>query len=112
MPDDTIVFTWSDAWLLLAISFTSQSKPASLQDIIGAGDAINHAIFTDAELRRGLAKLIAAGYVGQQDQCYFVRGDAADFCRSKVKKARRLSRQRELVEKFLHATPWSRRKNP
>ena len=56
-------FTWSDAWLLLSVALAAERGRATLKDVIAAGDAVNHAIFTLAELRRGFAKFIAAGHV-------------------------------------------------
>jgi hypothetical protein len=54
--------TWSssDAWLLTAACMTGESH-VSLTSLIGAGDALNHAIFTDDELNEGMTKLKAAG---------------------------------------------------
>ena len=49
-------WSWSDAWLLTAAYFTEEN-PVSLRGLIGAGDAINHAIFTDNELDHGLTRL-------------------------------------------------------
>ena len=53
-------WSWSDAWLLTAAYFT-QENPVSLRGVIGAGDGINHAIFTDDELDHGMTRLTAAG---------------------------------------------------
>ena len=47
----------TDIWLLLAISVGGIDGEASYRDIIAAGDAINHAIFTHEELEGGLCRL-------------------------------------------------------
>jgi hypothetical protein len=39
------------------------AKGATLIDIIECGDYLNHSIFSAAELRSGLAKLLAAGCI-------------------------------------------------
>ena len=68
----SIRFTWSDAWLLLSIIHGAQgNRGAGLKDVIAMGDAINKAIFTPQELRRGLAKLTKAGYVTETAARYF-----------------------------------------
>ncbi|MBZ5590008.1 MAG: hypothetical protein LAO05_15750 [Acidobacteriia bacterium] len=56
-------FSGSDSWVLLATGLAARNRGARLAEVIAAGDAVNHAIFTLAELRRGFAKLIAAGYL-------------------------------------------------
>ena len=54
--------TWSssDAWLLTA-AYVTEENPVSLRSLFAAGDAINHAIFTDEEIDHGLTRLEAAG---------------------------------------------------
>ena len=58
-----IPYTSSDMWLLLAVAYSTANRPAQLPDIIGTGDAINKAIFTVQELRRGMARLTTGGLV-------------------------------------------------
>ena len=70
---EPIRLTGADEWLLAAIRSASSSKGASLQDIIAAGDRINHAIFSPAELRTGFAKLLAAKYISEKDGNWFIR---------------------------------------
>jgi hypothetical protein len=59
----TIPYTSSDMWLLVAIAYSTADGPAQLADIIETGDAINKAIFTGQELRRGMARLVTGGIV-------------------------------------------------
>jgi len=55
------VWTWVDAWVLAAIPST---RPGSdLSELIGAMDALNHAIPTRDELAGSLGRLIASGLV-------------------------------------------------
>ena len=102
-----IRFTSSDAWLLLSIAWASRDRGASLKDIIAAGDAINHAIFGPQELRRGFAKLIAAGYVARKRGRYFVRGAAAEFYRSTIVRSRSTYDTLDELKDFLGVTPGS-----
>jgi len=59
-----IPFTESDVCLLVAIAGSRSwlRRGASLYDIIYTGDYLNRRPFSAPELRRGMAKLIAAGY--------------------------------------------------
>jgi hypothetical protein len=66
MNSDEITYNSTDAWLLLAIVYASRDEPATLEQIIDAGDAINHASFTQAELEGGLARLVAGGYIAKK----------------------------------------------
>lgn len=65
-------FSGPDSWLLLATGLAARNRGARLVEIIAAGDAVNHAIFTPAELRRGFAKLIAAGYLRVEGGRFFL----------------------------------------
>jgi hypothetical protein len=47
---------WSDAWLLLSLIYGRE--PLDRQRIRDIGDYINHAIFTDEEVRGGLRRLL------------------------------------------------------
>jgi hypothetical protein len=60
---DGIRLDGSDEWVMAAIRLAEGKAGATLQDVIAAGDAINHAIFTPQELRKGFAELLAAGWV-------------------------------------------------
>jgi hypothetical protein len=63
MSSDNVLHNWSDAWLLLAIIYADKQCGATLDKIIAAGDAINVAIFTQAELESGFARLTRSGFV-------------------------------------------------
>src|SRR5262249_12990301 len=65
-------FLWSDAWVLLALLYAQ--KPAPRERIRAAGDYINHAVMTDAELDGGLARLAAAGLVNNSPTGWVVTG--------------------------------------
>lgn len=67
-----IELTGTDEWLLQAIRAASGAKGATLSEVIAWGDALNHAIFTPAELRSGFAKLLAARYIAERDGRWFI----------------------------------------
>lgn len=99
-------FTWSDVWLLHAVAVAGgDASGASLTDVIGVGDAINHALFTSAELRRGFAKLSAAGFVSERGARFFIEGEAADAWQ-RAFQHQRLGKQRKELETFLGAAPY------
>jgi hypothetical protein len=58
-----VAFLWSDGWLLQAIALAAKDEAATLAAVIGAADAIQHAIPTSVELHGGLHRLTMAGYV-------------------------------------------------
>ncbi|WP_418792307.1 hypothetical protein [Phosphitispora sp. TUW77] len=94
----------SDAWLLLAIIYASSNEPADLSKIIGAGDYINHAIFTLRELKGGIARLSNHEYIKDHGELKFSATDKIlmpynDFS----KKKRRVSAELEFVRKTIGA---------
>jgi hypothetical protein len=62
--DDAMKARWSDAWLLAAVDW---SGGGDLAKIIGAADAINHAIPTDEEIEHSIRILDGAGLVRYSD---------------------------------------------
>jgi len=104
-------FTWSDAWLLLAVAYASRVEGrggkggATLKDVIAAGDAIQHAIFTPAELRRGFAKLISAGYVQADGERFSLVGRASAEYERIERSAAAIEKQFEAIEAFLSSAP-------
>lgn len=51
------------AWLLLALDTAGRRKRPELSFVLGAADAINHAVMTYPEFKRATAVLLAAGLV-------------------------------------------------
>ena len=68
-------FVGSDVWVLLALLYAQ--KPAPRERIRSAGDYINHAVMSDAELDGGLARLSVAGLVSSVAGDWDVCGRAA-----------------------------------
>jgi len=97
-------FTWSDTWLLLAVAIGGgRSGGAELKDVIAAGDMINHAMLTAAELRRGFAKLVAAGHVEERADRFFLTGEAVVACEKALKRSG-LVKSMEYLERFLRVS--------
>lgn len=72
-------FRRSDSWLLHAIALAQGRTGGDLVGIISAGDFLNHAVFTPAEIRSGLARLIAAGHVADCGLKFRLAGKASAF---------------------------------
>ncbi len=106
------MFTWSDAWLLLAVAYASHARepdtsaPASLQDVIACGDAIQHAIFTPAELRRGAAKLLAGGHINVEGGRWSLTPAMASEYRRLTEGVQGILDSQEVLERFLRAAPY------
>jgi hypothetical protein len=58
-------WTWPDAWVLAATSDLAEG--CTLSELMGAADAINHAVPTRDELASALGALIAAGLIEVKD---------------------------------------------
>jgi len=105
MTSDNSHFWWSDAWLLLAIGYSSEKGASSLARVIGAADAIQHAVLTWEEVDGGLFRLGKAGYVT-------VRGEKVGLTQQgraileRLREKTVLKRQDELSI-VLGAPPWT-----
>ena len=65
---------WQDAWVLLAVkSAQGKSQFASREDVIKAGDFINHAVFLDSEIEHALSVLNPMALLSEQSG-YFAVG--------------------------------------
>jgi hypothetical protein len=71
-------FQSSDCWILLGIVWHHPSGPATLADIIGLADAINHSIPTVDELEGALNRLLAADYIARRDEGFIATELALD----------------------------------
>jgi hypothetical protein len=60
-------FQSSDCWILLSVVWRYPIGPASLPDILGMADAINHAIPTLEELEGALNRLLASGHIDRRE---------------------------------------------
>jgi hypothetical protein len=99
-------FTWHDAWVLAAITVAGGRKGSTLREIIASGDVINGAIFAPHELRRGIAKLVHAGYVMSVDGGFAIAGRALSAAEKVPKKASPFAIM-QFFEDFLEADPFT-----
>ena len=99
-------FTWSDAWLLFAVSLAATSGTVTLKDVIACGDGIQHAIFTPAELRRGFAKLIACGHIRHRGETFEVSAGVREILASTRQRRIAMRTLQKRFETFLAAAPY------
>jgi hypothetical protein len=55
------LFEHSDAWFLTSLILLEKWSP--MEEIMMAGDMINHAIFTPSEIEKAIEKLQPFGYI-------------------------------------------------
>src|SRR5687767_1532127 len=65
-------WAWKDAWILAATSLVHQRGGATLAEIIGAADVINHAIPTAGELSRAFSRLVDCGNIQVKNDRYLL----------------------------------------
>lgn len=63
-------WTFTDGWILMSVYLTHGDVGASLNELIGAADAMNHAIPTTGELSRSLTRLATCGILTEVDNRY------------------------------------------
>ena len=66
----SLEWTFNDGWILMSVSLTHGDDGASLDELIGAADAMNHAIPTEGELSRSLTRLVSCGILIEDDGRY------------------------------------------
>jgi hypothetical protein len=69
---------WSDAWVLAAVE---RSDGGDLAKIIGAADAIDHAIPTDEEMEHAIRFLGAAGLVRYSATSMWLTAEGRSLCK-------------------------------
>lgn len=106
-----LLFSWSDAWLILSIALADNGDGASLEAILAVGDWINHAIFTGPELRRGIAKLMHIGFVTESDGRFSLSGEAKAWWTAGKETYKSTRERMKAWEDFLCVTPLARQ-NP
>jgi hypothetical protein len=63
-------WTFNDGWILMSVFLTHGEDGACLDDVIGAADAMNHAIPTQGELSRSLTRLASCGVLSENGGPY------------------------------------------
>lgn len=107
MSDTATEFIWADAWILLSVICSSgNSDGATLEGIIAAGDAINHAVFNYGELDDGLSRLIAAGHVVREHDNFQVSPKVVTAYEHTLQRHGSPMTQIERMQIFLGAKPW------
>lgn len=107
MIESRFKYRWTDAWLLLSIIYGSGARPATLQDIVAAGDGINHAIFNNEEIESGLYRLTYGKWVTESPSGFVPRENTlAAYNAIRLKNLGPHDERKEL-EKMLDAEPWN-----
>lgn len=100
-------FLWCDAWILLATALTRRAGSSSLAAIIGAADAVQHAIVTREELSGAFARLQRAGYLEPDAAGIRLTSAGEALVTEAGQAAAHLHKHQEVLEQILGATPWS-----
>jgi hypothetical protein len=104
---EPIVFEWSDVWVFVSVVFAAVDGKAQLSAVLLAGDGINHAKFVWSELRRGLAKLEAAGFVYDDGEMILLTEAGASFYDEHAGRHRAVDTIRQKLEAALRVQPWN-----
>src|SRR4051812_49385128 len=103
----SIHFLWSDAWLLTAVFYARRAEgSATLPDIVGYGDAVNHAIFNPEELESGLARLVSAGLLLEVGEAFEPAGEARKWYAEFITTNSSNTRSMDFVGEKLRAEPY------
>ena len=105
-----MVYLWSDAWLLQSIVLASSDAPATLAQVIGAADAVNHALLTDDELHGGLSRLTTGGVVVETNGRFAVTSLVPAATITTIRTSG-WQRGRQIAAKFLDAEEWTWQRN-
>ena len=95
----------SDAWLLLAILLASREGSVPLDQIVAAGDFINHAIFNPDELEGGFRRLSAGKFIRERQSKFTVTKKVLDYYESNMTPRRAIFNQLKDMERLLNVTP-------
>jgi hypothetical protein len=103
MNKEKLLFNWSDAWLMLAISVASQRGPATLEAIIAAGDEINFSIFSLEELESGLVRLTEARFVVEKSGAFYPTENVRPYAEKFLSAGLQMDKRLEDVQEMLGA---------
>ena len=87
-----IYFKKSDPWIFLSIAYAAGGQLASLDQIIGTADGINHAIPNDDEIEEGFTHLLQSNLIR-------LRGRKLGLTSSGIKLAKRCTRKSKYLLK-------------
>src|SRR5258705_3275865 len=112
MVKSNIQYYWSDAWLLLAIIYANSGGDATLERIIAAGDAIEHAIFNPEELESGFYRLTKGSFVKEKDGVFSATDKVMKVYAKTTTPRRSIAKEMEDTERLLGAKSYSSVPNP
>ena len=104
-----MTYLWSDAWLLQAVALASQANAATLDEVLGAADAVNHAMPTCDELHGALVRLTAGGVVEEVEERFRLTGRVPADISAALVGGRQSGR--DAASKYLGAEDWSPERN-
>ena len=105
---EATAFCWADSWVLASVAVGGGLKGCQLKDIIAAGDLINRALISPAELRSALGKLIHKGYVRRGGRDFFViSGDVRYAVEQLVKQGATSFSVMQFFEEFLEVDAYA-----
>ncbi|QIF03786.1 hypothetical protein [Roseimicrobium sp. ORNL1] len=106
-------FLWSDAWLLMSVYFAGpRGSVAPLEHVIGAGDYINHSIFTVSELNGGFSRLQRAGLIAVHEHGFSITPAGEELVTPSSKKRLRVLKHMHDIREQLGAEAWKPGLNP
>jgi hypothetical protein len=100
-------FVWSDAWVLAAVAVGGGLKGCQLKDIIAAGDLLNRAIISPAELRSALGRLVLKGYVRRIGAFFVISGDVRFAVEQLLRQGAASFNVMQFFEEFLEVDAYS-----
>ena len=81
-------FTWADCWVITGILWSiPEEAEIDMSAIIGAGDLLNHAIYTETELKNGFFKAQKRGLISIKDNKITISASGQEI-RAKVQTMR------------------------
>jgi hypothetical protein len=99
-----IIFTSTDAWVMLSLLFTSTEDGVTLRDLIATADYLNHAIPTYDGLSDSLRQLMKAGHVIKQADRYCAAPAIRSYYAQVTRPRRTINQDWQDVERFLQTT--------
>ena len=69
---DSQKWSFTEGWVLMSAYVVQRDEGATLDELIGAADVMNHAIPTSGELTRSLSRLACHGIVKVKDGRYLI----------------------------------------
>ena len=100
-----ISYSHSDSWILLSIIYSGVQNGAHLEEIIAAGDFINHAIFTFEELEGAFARLSKGKFIRRKGEYFFPSDKTMKFWKENQKARNYVHKDWERLNQFIHVKP-------